>query len=179
LRFGASFQFWFTLNTPNDVAQKLVKPVAPVPQASAPAAPMSHLDQAWTAAIIVYERGYGMANLELGIAIMPQSLFDIGSMSKEITAMAMLLLVQDGEISLENDIRKYIPEMPDYGNTITLRHMLHHTSGLRNYDDLFDLVGIPEADLTTDRDALQLTVRHKGVNSTPERNFSTAIRISF
>jgi CubicO group peptidase (beta-lactamase class C family) len=93
--------------------------------------------------------------------------------------MAMLLLVQDGEISLENDIRKYIPEMPDYGNTITLRHLLHHTSGLRNYDDLFDLVGIPEDDLTTDREALQLTVRHKGVNSSPEKNFSTAIRISF
>jgi CubicO group peptidase (beta-lactamase class C family) len=120
---------------------------------------------------IVYERGYGMANLELGIAITPQSVFDIGSVSKEITAMAMLLLVQDGKISLDDDIRKYIPEMPSYGNTITLRHMLHHTSGLRNYDDLFDLVGIPEADLTTDRDALELTVRQKGVNFKPGEEF--------
>ena len=120
---------------------------------------------------IVYERGYGMANLELGIAITPQSVFDIGSVSKEITAMAMLLLVQDGKISLDDDIRKYIPEMPDYVNTITLRHMLHHTSGLRNYDDLFDLVGIPEADLTTDRDALELTARQKGVNFKPGEEF--------
>ncbi len=120
---------------------------------------------------IVYERGYGMANLELGIAITPQSVFDIGSVSKEITAMAMLLLVQDGKISLDDDIRKYIPEMPDYGKTIRLRHMLHHTSGLRNYDDLFDLVGIPEADLTTDRDALELTVRQKGVNFKPGEEF--------
>jgi len=120
---------------------------------------------------IVYERGYGMANLELGIAITPQSVFDIGSVSKEITAMAMLLLVQDGQISLDDDIRKYLPEMPNYGSTITIRHMLHHTSGLRNYDDLFDLEGIPEADLTTDRDALDLTARQKGVNFKPGEEF--------
>jgi hypothetical protein len=61
--------------------------------------------------------------------------------------------------------------MPDYGTPITLGHMLHHTSGLRNYDDLFDLVGIPEADLTTDRDALELTVRQKGVNFKPGEEF--------
>jgi CubicO group peptidase (beta-lactamase class C family) len=120
---------------------------------------------------IIYERGYGMANLELGISITPQSVFDIGSVSKEITALAMLLLVQDGKISPDDDVRKYIPELPDYGNTITLRHMLHHTSGLRNYDDLFDLVGIPEADLTTDRDALELTARQKGVNFKPGEEF--------
>jgi len=120
---------------------------------------------------IVYERGYGMANLELGVAISPQSVFDIGSVSKEITAMAILLLVQDGKLMLDDDVRKYLPEMPDYGATITLRHMLHHTSGLRNYDDLFDLEGIPEADLTTDRDAMDLTMRQKGVNFKPGEEF--------
>jgi CubicO group peptidase (beta-lactamase class C family) len=120
---------------------------------------------------IIYEHGYGMANLELGTAIAPQSVFDIGSVSKEITAMAMLLLVQDGKISLDADIRKYLPEMPDYGSAITLRHLLHHTSGLRNYDDLFDLEGIPEADLTTDRDAMELIVRQKGVNFKPGDEF--------
>ncbi|MFZ1053490.1 MAG: serine hydrolase domain-containing protein, partial [Candidatus Sulfotelmatobacter sp.] len=92
---------------------------------------------------VVYEHGYGMANLELGIAITPQSVFDIGSVSKQITAMAILLLAQEHRLSLDDDIRKYLPEMPDYGSTITIRHMLHHTSGLRNYDDLFDLQGIP------------------------------------
>jgi hypothetical protein len=64
-----------------------------------------------------------------------------------------------------------LPEIPDYGNPITIRHMLHHTSGLRNYDDLFDLEGIPEADLTTDRDALELTARQKGVNFKPGEEF--------
>jgi CubicO group peptidase (beta-lactamase class C family) len=120
---------------------------------------------------IVYEHGYGMANLELGVAISPQSVFDIGSVSKEITAMAILLLVEDGKLMLDDDVRKYLPEMPDYGSKITLRHMLHHTSGLRNYDDLFDLEGIPEADLTTDRDAMDLTVRQKGVNFKPGEEF--------
>jgi CubicO group peptidase (beta-lactamase class C family) len=120
---------------------------------------------------MIYEHGYGMANLELGIAISPQSVFDIGSVSKEITALAILLLVQDGKLMLDDDVRKYLPEMPDYGSKITLRHMLHHTSGLRNYDDLFDLEGIPEADLTTDRDAMDLTVRQKGVNFKPGEEF--------
>ena len=120
---------------------------------------------------IVYEHGYGMANLELNIAITPQSVFDIGSVSKHITAMAMLLLVQEHKLSLDDDIRKYLPEIPDYGSTITIRHMLHHTSGLRNYDDLFDLEGIPEADLTTDRDAMDLIVRQKGVNFKPGEEF--------
>src|SRR5579862_9711205 len=120
---------------------------------------------------IVYEHGYGMANLELNIAITPQSVFDIGSVSKHITAMAMLLLAQEHKLSLDDDIRKYLPEIPDYGSTITIRHMLHHTSGLRNYDDLFDLEGIPEADLTTDRDAMDLIVRQKGVNFKPGEEF--------
>ena len=120
---------------------------------------------------IVYEHGYGMANLELNIAITPQSVFDIGSVSKHITAMAMLLLAQEHKLSLDDDVRKYLPEIPDYGSTITIRHMLHHTSGLRNYDDLFDLEGIPEADLTTDRDAMDLIVRQKGVNFKPGEEF--------
>ena len=120
---------------------------------------------------IVYEHGYGMANLELGIAISPQSVFDIGSVSKQITAMAILLLAQEHKLSLDDDVRKYLPEIPDYGSTITIRHMLHHTSGLRNYDDLFDIEGIPEADLTTDRDAMDLIVRQKGMNFKPGEEF--------
>jgi CubicO group peptidase (beta-lactamase class C family) len=113
---------------------------------------------------ILYEHGYGMANLELGVAITPKMVFDIGSVSKEITAMSIILLAQEGKLLLDDDIRKYLPDIPDYGSKITIRNLLHHTSGLRNYTDLFDLEGIPEADLTTDRDAMQLIVRQKGVN---------------
>src|ERR1019366_2343471 len=120
---------------------------------------------------IVYKHGYGMANLELGVAISPQSVFDIGSVSKQVPAMAIILLTQDGKLSLDDDVRKYLPEIPDYGSKITIRHMLPHTSGLLNYDDLFDLEGIPEADLTTDRDAMDLIVREKGVNFKPGEEF--------
>jgi CubicO group peptidase (beta-lactamase class C family) len=120
---------------------------------------------------IVYERGYGMANLELGVPITPQTVFDIGSVSKQFTAMSIVLLEQDGKLELDDDIRKYLPEIPDYGSKITVRHLLHHTSGLRNYTDLFDLAGVPEIDLTTDRDALELIARQKTLNFKPGEQF--------
>jgi CubicO group peptidase (beta-lactamase class C family) len=120
---------------------------------------------------IVYKHGYGMANLELGVANTPQTVFDIGSVSKQFTAMATLLLVEDKKLSLDDDIRKHLPEIPDFGSKITIRHLLHHTSGLRDYDDLFDLAGIPEIDLTTDRDAYELIARQKGVNFKPGEKF--------
>jgi len=113
---------------------------------------------------VVYARGYGMANLEAAVANTPNTVFDIGSVSKQFTAMAIVLLAEDGKLSLDDDIRKYLPEIPDYGTPITIRHLLHHTSGLRNYTDLFDLAGIPEVDLTTARDVLELIARQRGVN---------------
>ena len=120
---------------------------------------------------IVYEHGYGMANLELGVPITPQTVFDIGSVSKQFTAMSIMLLVQDRKLSLDGDIRKYLPEIRDYGRKITIRHLLHHTSGLRDYDDLFDIAGIPEIDLTTDRDAMEMVARQKGLNFNPGEGF--------
>ncbi|MFI5057315.1 MAG: serine hydrolase domain-containing protein [Candidatus Acidiferrales bacterium] len=120
---------------------------------------------------IVYERGYGMANLELGVPITPQTVFDIGSVSKQFTAMSIVLLEQDGKLEFDDDIRKYLPEIPDYGSKITVRHLLHHTSGLRNYTDLFDLAGVPEIDLTTDRDALELIARQETLNFKPGEQF--------
>src|SRR6516164_3768033 len=72
---------------------------------------------------IAYSHGYGMASLELGVPIIPQTVFDIGSTSKQFTAFSILLLQQRGKLSVDDDVRKYIPELPDYGRTITLRHM--------------------------------------------------------
>jgi len=120
---------------------------------------------------VSYARGYGMANLEAGVANTPETVFDIGSVSKQFTAMAVLLLVQDGLLSLDDDVRKYVPELPDYGATITIANLLHHTSGLRNYTDLFDLAGVPEVDLTTTRDALDLIARQHGNNFQPNEEF--------
>lgn len=114
-----------------------------------------------------YARGYGMANLELGVALSPQSVFDIGSTSKQFTATSVLLLARQGKLSLDDDIRKYIPELPNYGKTITIRHILTHTSGLRDYLTLWNLAGVDDADLTTDEDALALIVRQREPNFAP------------
>jgi CubicO group peptidase (beta-lactamase class C family) len=116
---------------------------------------------------IEYARGYGMANLELGVALSPQSIFDIGSTSKQFTATSVMLLARDGKLSLDDDIRKYIPELPNYGKTVTIRHILTHTSGIRDYLTLWGLAGVDDADLTTDQDALDLIARQHELNFSP------------
>jgi CubicO group peptidase (beta-lactamase class C family) len=120
---------------------------------------------------VLYARAYGLANLEWALPNTLDTVFDIGSVSKQFTAFAILLLAQDGRISLDDDIRKYLPEIPNYGKVIRIHHLLNHTSGLRNYTDLFDLAGIPEIDLTTDQDALNLVARQKKLNFAPGEEF--------
>jgi CubicO group peptidase (beta-lactamase class C family) len=116
---------------------------------------------------IAYERGYGMANLELGVANSPQTVFDIGSTSKQFTAFAIHLLASDGKLSLDDDIRRWVPEIPSYGKTVTIRHLLHHTGGLRDYIELMELKGIETEDLTTEADALAILSRQKAPNFPP------------
>jgi len=116
---------------------------------------------------IAYAHGYGMASLELAVPITPQTVFDIGSTSKQFTAFSILLLQQKGKLSLDDDIRKFLPEIPDYGKPITLRHLMTHTSGMRDYAGLFDLAGVAEQNLTNDQDALDLIVRQKALNFAP------------
>src|ERR1700675_910383 len=84
---------------------------------------------------IIYERGYGMADLDHDISINPETVFHVASVSKQFTATAILLLAQDGMLSLDDDARKYIPELPDFGARITIRHLIYHTSGLRDQWD--------------------------------------------
>ena len=115
----------------------------------------------------IMARGYGMANLELNVGLSPQSVFDIGSTSKQFTATSVVLLAHQGKLSLDDDIRKYIPELPNYGKTITIRHILTHTSGIRDYLTLWALAGVDDADLTTEADALQLIVRQRELNFMP------------
>lgn len=86
----------------------------------------------------LYERGYGMASLELGVPITPASVLPAASISKQFTAMSILLLAQRGQVALDNDVQKYVPEWADHGSGITIRHLLTHTSGLR---DAFMLQG--------------------------------------
>jgi CubicO group peptidase (beta-lactamase class C family) len=116
---------------------------------------------------MVYSKGYGLANLEESVPITPQSVFDIGSTSKQFTAASILLLEKQGKLSLNDDVRKFIPELPEYGHKITVLHLLNHTSGLRDYLTLMDLAGINTDSVTTDEDALQIIFRQKALNFAP------------
>jgi CubicO group peptidase (beta-lactamase class C family) len=116
---------------------------------------------------IIYAKGYGLANIEEDVALTPESVFDIGSTSKQFTATSILLLEKAGKLSVNDDIRKYIPELPDYGSKVTILHLLNHTSGLRDYLTLMDLAGINTDSVTTDEDALQIITRQKALNFAP------------
>jgi CubicO group peptidase (beta-lactamase class C family) len=116
---------------------------------------------------IIYKRGYGMSNLEYGIPISPSSIFHVASISKEFTAMSIIILAQQGKLSLDDDVRKYVPEVPDFGERITIRQLIHHTSGLRDQWSLLDLAGWREDDVITEGDILDLVSRQKALNFKP------------
>jgi CubicO group peptidase (beta-lactamase class C family) len=116
---------------------------------------------------IIYKRGYGMSNLEYGIPISPSSIFHIASISKEFTAMSVVMLANQGKLSLDDDVRKHVPEVPDFGQRITIRHLIHHTSGLRDQWSLLDLAGWREDDVIKEGDILDLVSRQKALNFKP------------
>jgi len=120
---------------------------------------------------IIYAKGYGLANVEENVAITPQSVFDIGSTSKQFTAASILLLEKQGKLSVNDDVRKFIPELPFYGQRITILHLLNHTSGLRDYLSLMELAGINTDSVTSDADALALIIRQKALNFAPGSDF--------
>jgi len=121
----------------------------------------------------VYERGYGMADLEHDAAITPATPFHVASVSKQFTAAAILLLAEQGKLSLDDDARKYIPELPDFGVTIRINQLLHHTSGLRDQWDLLQLAGWRYSlDLITDADVMSLVTRQKDLNFPPGSEYA-------
>ena len=120
---------------------------------------------------LIYARGYGVANLEYDIPITPTSIFHVASVSKQFTAMLIVLLAQQGRLSLADDVRMYLPELPDYSRIITLRHLIHHTSGLRDQWDLLYLAGWREDDVKTNADILNLTIRQQALNFEPGDEF--------
>jgi CubicO group peptidase (beta-lactamase class C family) len=115
----------------------------------------------------ILAKGYGLASIEENVPITPDSVFDIGSTSKQFTAASILLLEKEGKLSINDDIRKYIPEIPDYGKKITILNLLNHTSGLRDYLTLFDLAGVNTDSVTTDEEALALITRQKALDFDP------------
>ena len=117
---------------------------------------------------IAFKKGYGSANLEYGIPITPNTIFNIASVSKQFTVFAILLLAEQGKLSLDDDIHKYVPEVPDFKNPITLRHLASHISGLRDQWYLLGMAGWRDEDLKNNDDILRLVSHQKELNFDPE-----------
>lgn len=115
---------------------------------------------------VVFARGYGMANLEHGVPITPRTVFRIGSVSKQFTAACIATLALDGTISLDDDVRRWVPELPDLG-AVTVRHLVHHTSGIRDYLTLFGVAGYGDQDWYSLDDVLQMLSRQRALDFAP------------
>ena len=119
----------------------------------------------------IYKHGYGAASLELSVPLTPQSVFYMGSVSKQFTAASVVLAAEQGFLSLDDDVRKYVPELPSYGKTITLREMLHHTSGLRDIFGLLFLAGRNAEDIHPTNELVDLIAHQKALNFNPGDEF--------
>jgi CubicO group peptidase (beta-lactamase class C family) len=121
----------------------------------------------------VLERAYGMADLEHGVRNTPVTIFEAGSVSKQFTAAAVLLLARDGKLSLDDPVRKYVPELPDYGSPLTIRHMLNHTSGLRDWGNVAAIAGWPRTTrVHTHAHVLDIVSRQRSLNFVPGTRWS-------
>jgi len=116
---------------------------------------------------LIYKQGYGTANLEHNIPISSTTVFRLGSTSKQFTATSIILLAEQGKISLDDDIHKYLPEMQKYETHITIRHLIHHTSGIRDYLKLMELAGMSDADYYTDDEVIKMVAQQKKLNFKP------------
>lgn len=116
---------------------------------------------------VIYKRGFGSAELEYNIPITPSTVFHIASVSKQFTCFSILLLEKQGKLSINDDIRKYIPEVPDFGKVITLNHLMHHISGLRDQWELLAMAGWRLDDIITKDQILRIVSRQKELNFNP------------
>lgn len=116
---------------------------------------------------LIYSRGYGVANFEYNIPISDSSVFRIGSTSKQFTAACIILLAQQGKLDLDDTLDKYYPDFPDYAKKITIKHLLHHTSGIRDYLMVSLLKGIRDDDYYTDKELMSWMINQSDLNFEP------------
>ncbi|UOY08071.1 beta-lactamase family protein [Muricauda sp. SCSIO 64092] len=116
---------------------------------------------------IVFSRAYGKASLEHDVPITEKTVFNIASVSKQFTAFSLVLLEEQGRLDLDDDIRKHLPEIPDFGEPITIRHLLTHTSGLRNFQDILAMAGWRGGDAMRREDVLRFVTQQKELNFSP------------
>src|SRR5687768_10254775 len=121
----------------------------------------------------VFEKAFGLAELEHNVPNTPQTIFESGSVAKQFTAAAVLLLQQDGKLSLDDPVRKYITELPDYDTPIRIRHLLNHTAGLRDWGSVMALTGAGRGDRVVTQDiAFDVITRQKALDFTPGAEYS-------
>lgn len=121
---------------------------------------------------VVFTGAHGLANLATQAPIGPATVFDVASIAKQITGFMVLLLVSEGRLHLDDDVHRYVPELPDYGRAITISQLLHQTSGLRDYAQTLDLAGVQlQREVVTEREVLDLTIRQRHLNFTPGAEF--------
>lgn len=120
---------------------------------------------------LAWQKGYGTADLEYDVPITPDTIFHVASVSKQFTAMALVLLEQDRKLSLDDDVRKYLPELPDYGHRIAIRNLLQHTSGVRDQWQTLALAGWRLDDVITQKQILRMLFHQKELNFEPGTNY--------
>jgi CubicO group peptidase (beta-lactamase class C family) len=116
---------------------------------------------------VLYERGYGLASVEHDVPITPDTAFYAGSVSKQFTAFAAALAIADGKLSTKDSIRKWLPELPPYADAIRVEHLVHHTSGLRDYNTLLSIAGRRGDEAYDNPTVLRMTARQKALNFAP------------
>jgi CubicO group peptidase (beta-lactamase class C family) len=120
---------------------------------------------------VVFKKSYGCANCEHDIPFTSSTVFDFASVAKQFTGYAVASLVEQGQLSLDDDIRQYLPELPDFGETITVRHLLYHTSGIRDWVALVKLSGRSETDVITDEFLMNIVTHQRELNFKPGERF--------
>ena len=121
----------------------------------------------------VFEKAFGLAEMEHNIPNTAQTIFESGSVAKQFTAAALVLLQQEGKLSIDDPVRKYIPELPDYGKPLTIRHLLNHTAGLRDWGSVMALTGVGRGDrVISQAVALDVIYRQKYLDFTPGAEYS-------
>lgn len=148
---------------PDSVASGIDKLYAPMAKAGSPGCSVGVYENGE----LVFARGYGYADLTNDVPITPATRFTVGSVSKQFTAASVALLVQAGRLSLSDDVRKYVADLPVYSTPVTIGNLVHHTSGVRDFWELVDLAGMRPDDGYTSADMLDLTRHQKRLNFTP------------
>jgi CubicO group peptidase (beta-lactamase class C family) len=120
---------------------------------------------------LIYSKAFGIGDLEHNIPITPHSVFYIASVSKQFVAFSILLLEEEGKLSLEDEVQKYFPDFPRYEKPIRIKHLIHHTSGLRDFSTLWDLQGKNYLEDISEGEVYKLICRQKALNFLPEEEY--------